>query len=70
MSFIIYGIQSVWFINKLIGTAAGKIRTGELPSQPNYEIRKPMVTTIKWQYLILAVGDILKGCFETLTWNE
>lgn len=50
--------------------ATGKIPTGELPSQANYEISQPTVTTIKWQYSIWAVGDILKGRFETLTWNE
>lgn len=58
------------FIKKLIRMATGKIPTGELPSQANYKISKPMLTTIKWQYSILAVGDIIKGCFETLTWNE
>jgi len=35
------------FIKKLIRTATGKIPTGELPSQANYEISKPTVTTIK-----------------------
>lgn len=70
MSFIIYCTQSVGFIKKLIRTATGKIPTGEFPSQANYEISKPMVTTIKWRYSILAVGDILKGRFETPAWNE
>lgn len=54
----------------MIRTATGKIPTVELPSQANYEIRKPMVPMIKWQYSFLAVGDIFKGRFETLTSNE
>lgn len=70
MPFIIYSTQSVGFIKKLIRMATGKIPPGELSSQANYEISKATVTTIKWQYWILAVGDILKGRFETLTWNE
>lgn len=68
--FIIYFTQSVGFIKKLIRMATGKIPPGELPSQANYEISKLTVTTIKWQYSILEVGGILKGRFETLTWNE